>query len=25
VLLEGSPAFDQFIDECSRFLAAHNA
>jgi len=24
VLLEGTPAFDQFLDECSRFLAAHN-
>jgi pimeloyl-ACP methyl ester carboxylesterase len=24
VLLEGTPAFDQFFDECSAFLAAHN-
>ena len=24
VLLEGTPAFDQFLKECSNFLAAHN-
>jgi pimeloyl-ACP methyl ester carboxylesterase len=24
VLLEGTPAFDQFLDEASRFLEAHN-
>jgi class 3 adenylate cyclase/pimeloyl-ACP methyl ester carboxylesterase len=24
VLLEGTPAFDQFFEECSAFLAAHN-
>ena len=24
VLLEGTPAFDRFLEECAGFLAAHN-